>query len=319
MKIENNEKETVLQIRDLTASYRGETDAAISGIRLSLARGEVVGIVGESGSGKTTLLKSIISPNLHKLEIHSGEVLFGDVDLLGCGEKKRKEILGNDIGVIVQNSISSLNPIRTIRRQVRELLKEKKDLGGREADLLASRYLEAMNCPKDILRRYPFQLSGGQRQRTLTAMTMMLHPSVLLADEPTTALDVSVQAKLLGEIRHLAVEHGAGILLITHNMGVVAGIADRIMVMYGGSIVESGETSSILSAPHHPYTRALLNCIPDLHCPKDRPLYRIPDEKQEPSTRGCAFAGRCPECQARCLQETPEPVPVEGGWYACFR
>ena len=150
-------------------------------------------------------------------------------------------------------------------------------------------------------------------------MTMMLHPSVLLADEPTTALDVSIQAKLLGEIKSLALEYGTGVLLITHNMGVVAGIADRIMVMYGGQILESGTTQSILSSPHHPYTRALLNCIPDLHCKKDRPLYRIPDEREKTPEKGCPFAGRCPECQQRCLEERPGRIPVEGGWYACFR
>lgn len=317
--MKTEKKEIILRIQDLTVSYPNQPAPAVSGIRLSLARGEVVGIVGESGCGKTTLLKSIVSPQLHKLRIHSGEVFYQGEDLLHCGEKRRQALLGNAVGVIVQNSISSLNPIRTIRSQVRELLKEKKGLGPREADLLASRFLRAMNCPEDILSRYPFQLSGGQRQRTLTAMTMMLHPSVLLADEPTTALDVSIQAKLLGEIKSLALEYGTGVLLITHNMGVVAGIADRIMVMYGGQILESGTTQSILSSPHHPYTRALLNCIPDLHCEKGRPLYRIPDEREKTPEKGCPFAGRCPECQKRCLEERPGRIPVEGGWYACFR
>lgn len=317
--MEIKKKEMVLQIHDLTVFYPNQANPAVSGIQLSLARGEVVGIVGESGCGKTTLLKSIISPQLHKLRIHSGEVIFQEEDVLHCSEKRRQELLGNEIGIIVQNSISSLNPIRTIRSQVRELLKEKKGLSPQEADLVSSRFLTAMNCPEDILSRFPFQLSGGQRQRTLTAMTMMLHPSVLLADEPTTALDVSIQAKLLGEIKHLALEYGTGILLITHNMGVVAGIADRIMVMYGGQIVESGTTQLILNTPRHPYTRALLNCIPDLHCDKNRPLYRIPDETKKPSQKGCPFAGRCPDRQQRCLEERPPKIPVEGGWYACFR
>lgn len=309
--------ETVLQIHDLTLSYRGTDKKVVSGIELTLQEGEIIGIIGESGCGKTSLLKAVIDPGLHNLEICSGEIRYGETELLKCSPKERKNLLGNEIGFIVQNSISSLNPIRKIRKQVRELMKEKAGMTVREAEDLAGIYMSAMNCPADIMDRYPFQLSGGQRQRTLTAMTMMLHPKVLLADEPTTALDVSVQATLLKQLRHLAKDHGTGILLITHNLGIVAGIADRIIVMYNGVAVESGDTEHILKNPRHPYTQALLHCIPDLNCDRTKPLYCIPD-RGEKTEIGCVFAKRCDQCETRCRETEPPYKEEEGVQYRCF-
>ena len=310
--------DAVLEIRGLTAHYDTVTTPVLRDVSLSLQPGEILGIVGESGCGKTSLLKCIVSPRMHGMTVDAGSICYQGQDLLALNKTQRQALLGNHIGLIVQDSISSLNPIRKIRAQVRELLAEKQGVSAGDADRAAAELLRRIHCPADTLDKYPFQMSGGQRQRALIAMALLLHPGVLLADEPTTALDVTVQAQLLQEIRRLAREHETGVLLITHNFGVVAGIADRICVMYGGRIVESGETDLLLSRPGHPYTQALLQCIPDLKQPRSEELFHIPDGAAARED-GCVFSERCAFCRTRCREEPPPVVQREGGWYACFR
>ena len=309
----------ILEIRGLTARYSTQPAPVLQDVSVSLQPGQITGIVGESGCGKTSLVKCIVSPELHGITVESGSVRYQGQDLLNLNKSQRQRILGNHIGMIVQDSISSLNPIKKIGAQTRELLAEKQGLSRSEADRAAAEMLKRMNCPADTMNKYPFQMSGGQRQRALIAMALLLHPGVLLADEPTTALDVTVQAQILHEMRTLAREHGTGILLITHNFGVVAEIADNICVMYGGRIVEAGETVQMLSHPRHPYTQALLRCIPDMHQPRDRALFHIPDKADRNPGDGCVFSSRCQFCGERCRTEMPPAVSWEGGWYACHR
>lgn len=309
------EKELILH--ELSAHYHGNASQILRNVSLSLKPGQIIGIVGESGCGKTSLLKAIISPELHGIIVDSGSILYSGSELLGLSRAERRTILGNEIGMIVQDSISSLNPIKKIGTQICELLREKRHLAKAEALRQGSEMLFRMGCPPDTMKKYPFQMSGGQRQRALIAMALLLQPGVLLADEPTTALDVTVQAQILKEIRSLADNYGTAVLLITHNFGVVAGIADDIAVMYRGEIVEFGRTEEILHQPRHPYTQALLQCIPDLHQDRSKQLYRIPDAPEKVSA--CRFAPRCEYCREECLHTAPPLQAGKGAWVLCHR
>ncbi len=290
----------------------------LHGVSLEVEQGRIVGLVGESGCGKTTLLKAVIGPGLHGLTVTGGTISYGPQELLGLSGKAYRELLGNEIGMIVQDSISSLNPIKKVRTQIRELLKEKKGIDRETADCMGENLLLRMHCPKDIMGKYPFQLSGGQRQRVIIAMAFLLSPRILLADEPTTALDVTIQAQILQEMLELKEAYHTGILLISHNLGVVSQAADEIGVMYRGEMVEYGETEWILNKPKHPYTQALLRCIPDLARSRGERLYHIPNDGDSRILReGCPFAGRCADCMEICWEKSPDRIETEGGWVRC--
>lgn len=308
----------VLRIENLSAEYAKGGLPVLKNLSLTLEREKIVGIVGESGCGKTTLLKSIVSPRLHGLSVTSGRILFEDQDLAAISKAGRRRLLGNEIGMIVQDSISSLNPIKKIKIQIQELLQEKRGLGKEEAFRRGEELLLSLHCPRDIMNKYPFQLSGGQRQRVIIAMSFLLVPKLLLADEPTTALDVTIQAQILKEMLELKERYGTSILLISHNLGVVSQAADEIGVMYKGELVEYGPSQEILQNPLHPYTKALIRCIPDLGHARTERLYRILDESgEELSEEACCFAGRCEECMPICKKSHPPQVAGEKGFAVC--
>lgn len=268
----------LLEIENLSVRYKKGQEDILKHVFLTLEKGKIIGLVGESGSGKTTLLKAIIGQKLHGLEVTDGTIRYEGRNLLDMPAKEYRQMLGNEIGMIVQDSISSLNPIKKIKFQIQELMLEKRGIKAAEAYQLGKELLMRMHCSENIMEKYPFQLSGGQRQRVIIAMSFLLSPKVLLADEPTTALDVTVQAQILKEMLELKEAYETAVLLISHNLGVVSQAADEIGVMYRGRIVEYGPTSQILEEPQHPYTKALLQCIPDLRHPKGIRLYHIPEE-----------------------------------------
>lgn len=276
---------TLLNINNLRVSYKGTSQPVIHDLSLTLKRGKVLGVVGESGCGKTTLANAIIGALPDNGVIEQGEICFQGKDLLTLTEQERRAIQGNELGMIVQASLSSLNPVRRIGTQFVQLIREKKGLSKADAKALAEEYLRKMRSPEDTLRKFPFQLSGGQRQRVIIAMAFALHPELLVADEPTTALDVTIQAQVLNEMMKLQEAFETGILLISHNLGVIAQVCDEIAVMYDGEIVEYGPADHVLHHPKHPYTIGLINSIPDMTYPRTERLYAMTEaEKQQSMT-----------------------------------
>lgn len=310
---------TLIDIRNLKVQYEGLSWPVLDDISLTLEEGRVLGIVGESGCGKTTLANTIMGVLERVGKVQHGEILFQGKDLLKTSAKEFRFMQGNELGMIVQASLSSLNPVRRIGSQFIQLLCEKTGVSRQEAAVTAIHFLEKMSCQQNILEKFPFQLSGGQRQRVIIAMAFALHPKLLIADEPTTALDVTVQAQVLDEMMKLKKNDQTGILLISHNLGVVAQICDEIAVMYKGKIVEYGDAGTILRYPSHPYTIGLINSIPDLEFDISQPLYNIPDSR-EVIDQGCAFSARCTRCEQRCRYDLPSLRRNERGMLvACWK
>jgi oligopeptide transport system ATP-binding protein len=305
----------MLQVDNLHTHFHTDDGVvrAVDGVSFHLDRGEVLGIVGESGSGKSVTSLSIMGliakpPGRHP----AGRVVFDGMDLLGLPEAKMREIRGDRIAMIFQDPMTSLNPYLTVERQLTEVLEHHRGLSRRAARAQALAVLERVGIP-DAERRlgaYPHEFSGGMRQRVMIAMALLCEPELLIADEPTTALDVTIQAQILELIATLRRSLGMAVLLITHDLGVVAGMADRVLVMYAGRVVETGGIDEIFADPRHPYTRGLLQSVPRLDEDKRAKLVPIaglpPDLSNLPP--GCAFAPRCTDREDACLAENPAPV-----------
>jgi peptide/nickel transport system ATP-binding protein len=306
------EKDPILQIKDLKVSFRSGNRLlpAVDGISFSLHEGEILGIVGESGSGKsvTSLATMGLIPSPPG-KIETGEILFNGRDLTTFSEKDWRAIRGNQISMIFQEPMTSLNPLFTIGNQLMEAIRLHTDLNKRQQKVRSIELLKLVGIPRaeGILNEHPHQLSGGMRQRVMIAMAMACNPKVLIADEPTTALDVTIQAQILALMRDLNKKTNTTIILITHDLGVVAEICERVIVMYAGQIVEQGDVRTILKDPQHPYTKGLLKSVPNLTNKKDR-LYSIPGTVPVPGTiqKGCKFAPRCAEVFGQCHEEAPE-------------
>jgi oligopeptide transport system ATP-binding protein len=309
----------LLQVRDLTVQFHTDDGIvrAVDGVSFDLERGETLGLVGESGCGKSvsalSILRLIPQP---PGRIVRGEVLFDGVDLLKLSESQLRRIRGAQIAMIFQDPLSSLNPVLSIGHQVGEALERHKGLRGRA---LRNRVLELLDLvrlpdPQRILDAYPHQLSGGMRQRAMIAAALSCDPQILIADEPTTALDVTVQDQILELIRDLADQFHAAIILITHNLGVVAGMADRVNVMYAGQIVETGPVDEIFADPAHPYTQGLLASIPRLDRPLGERLRPIEGTPAVPigELLGCPFAPRCEYATEQSRTELPTLEPYQG-------
>ena len=306
----------LLEVAGLKTWFRaeGEIARAVDGVTFSLARGETLAIVGESGSGK-----SVTSLSIMRLiptppgEIADGAVRFRGRDLLALPETEMRRIRGNEIGMIFQGPMSSLNPLLTVGEQISEVVRLHRGLGRNAAWRHAVEMLSLVKIPDPHRRatEYPHRLSGGMRQRVMIAMALACHPALLIADEPTTALDVTIQAQILELIRALQTEMQMSVLFITHNLGVVAQIADRVAVMYAGRIVEQGTVNEVFARPLHPYTRALLRSIPRVegggHNPARR-LLSIPGQVPSPAHLpvGCSYAPRCELADERCQSLMPE-------------
>jgi oligopeptide/dipeptide ABC transporter ATP-binding protein len=318
--------EVVLEVRDLRTHFvtRRGVGRAVDGVSFDLHRGETLGLVGESGCGKSVTCLSIV--RLHPrpaARIVGGQVRFGGVDLLALPESIMRRYRGRHLAMILQDPMTALNPVFTIGNQLAEPLRLHGGLRGRR---LWQRAAEAMRlvripAPEARLRAYPHQLSGGMRQRAVGAIALSCEPDVLIADEPTTALDVTIQAAYLALLREIQARTGLAILFVTHDFAVVARMCDRVAVMYAGRIVELGDTATVLARPAHPYTEALLRSVPDLDAPPAR-LYSI--EGQPPSiyapAPGCPFAPRCPLVEPRCRVEFPPArTPAPGQTVSCWR
>jgi oligopeptide/dipeptide ABC transporter ATP-binding protein len=317
----------LLEVRALHTEFRTGAGLvrAVDGISYTVEHGETVAIVGESGSGKSVSALSILRliPDPPGL-ITGGEILFDGKDLRRLAETEMRDIRGRDIGMVFQEPMTSLNPVLTIGRQITETLEQHQGANRVTADRRAIELLEMVGIadPKRRLRQYPHQLSGGMRQRVMIAIALACNPKLIIADEPTTALDVTIQAQILELMKTLARRFNVAQIIITHNLGVVARYATRVNVMYAGRIVESGSADSIYHAPRHPYTMALLRSVPRLDQPRRARL--DPVDGQPPDlTRldgGCAFRPRCRFAVERCAREQPALEPVESGHLAaCFR
>lgn len=316
----------ILQINDLKVAFQSgkKSVPAVDGISFELKKGEILGIVGESGSGKSvtslTAMGLIPSP---PGKIEKGEIIFDGKDLTGLSEKEWRKIRGNQISMIFQEPMTSLNPLFTIGNQLKEAISLHTKLSKAEVKVRSIELLRLVGIPRaeGILQEYPHQLSGGMRQRVMIAMAMACNPKVLIADEPTTALDVTIQAQILALMKDLNKKTDTSIILITHDLGVVAEICERVIVMYSGQIVEQGDVKTILKDPQHPYTKGLLKSVPDLRGKKDR-LYSIPGSVPAPGTikKGCRFAARCAESFGQCHEDTPALYKTEklGHVVRCF-
>ncbi|MBI0432671.1 ABC transporter ATP-binding protein [Roseomonas sp. KE0001] len=302
---------SLLEISNLTTAFateRGEV-TAIEDVSFSLEEGEILGIVGESGSGKSVTALTVMGllPR-PPARIVSGSVRFAGQELTGLSERQMQKVRGPGIAMIFQEPMTSLNPVFRIGEQIMETIRAHERLSPWALRDRALRMLEKVGIPSAARRMddYPHQLSGGQRQRVMIAMALACNPKLLIADEPTTALDVTIQAQILDLLMDLRDEFGMAIMIITHNMGVVAETADRVMVMYAGRIVEQSPVTTLFDRPLHPYTRGLLDCVPSLE--QDRPrLVAIPGSLPEPARRpsGCRFRPRCGHAVAACAEAIP--------------
>lgn len=315
-------KEKMLAIKDLAISfntYAGELHA-VRGIEFDLYKGETLAIVGESGSGKSVSTKAIMSLLPKKsTTIHSGEILFQDQDLLTCTEKEMQHIRGKDIAMIFQDPMTSLNPTMTIGKQIMEPLIIHQNMSKENAQARALKLLELVGIPmpEKRIKQYPHQFSGGMRQRVMIAIALACNPRVLIADEPTTALDVTIQAQIIDLMKELQVKMDTSIIFITHDLGVVASVADRVAVMYAGKIVEVGTVDEIFYNPQHPYTWGLLASMPTLEI-GNQDLYAIPGSPPNllHVPTGDAFASRNQYALAIDFEEEPPMFQVSPTHYA---
>jgi oligopeptide/dipeptide ABC transporter ATP-binding protein len=314
----------LLRVDGLTIGFQTETNVirVIEGVSFSISAGETLGLVGESGCGKSvtaqTLMRLLPMP---PARIESGRILFEGEDLVAAGEKRLRALRGDRMGMIFQEPMTSLNPTMSVGAQISEVLLLHRGMTASDARAKAIAGLAevGIGSPERRYDQYPHQLSGGLRQRVMIAMALACRPALLIADEPTTALDVTVQAQILDLIARLKRELGLAILLITHDLGVVAEVCDRVAVMYAGSIVETGPTATVLAHPHHPYTAGLLASSPR-HAQRGKDLPTIPGTVPAPGTRGagCAFASRCPRAQPRCADQRPSLAATGATSVACW-
>jgi peptide/nickel transport system ATP-binding protein len=310
----------LVEIRDLRVAFAGQP--ALHGVDLSLAPGEAVGLVGESGCGKSVTWLAALGLLPGKAQV-AGSVRLGGQELLGAPPATLDRVRGKRIAMIFQDPSSSLNPVHRIGRQVAEALSLHRGMGGAAARAEAARLLDQVGIPGAARRldAYPHELSGGQNQRVMIAMALAGRPEVLVADEPTTALDVTIQAQILELLQALRRETGMALVLISHDLGVVSETCDRVCVMYAGRIVEQAPVGRLLESPGHPYTRGLLGALPPLDGPR-RPLLAIRGSVPEPWAMppGCPFAPRCPLHAAACDAAVPPLLPRGSGQLAaCIR
>lgn len=308
-------QDTLLSIKDLTVHYvlHSGTNKAINNISLDIRRGETFGLVGETGAGKTTIALSILRLlPVPPSKVLGGSILFGGEDLFKISEKKMKTIRGNKISMIFQDPMTALNPIDKVGDQIAEGIMLHQNVDKREAREKACEILEMVGIPRERYDEYPHQFSGGMKQRIIIAIAMVCRPELIIADEPTTALDVTIQAQVLDMINNIKNELGTSMLLITHDLGVVAEMCERMAVIYAGEIVECGTVDQVFDDTLHPYTKGLFGSLPRLTGDKvklEPILGMMPDPANLPE--GCKFADRCPARTERCRRELPELREME--------
>ena len=318
--------EPILKVKGLCTEFKTVDSRvrAVDGVDLELYPGETLGIVGESGCGKSVTALSIMQLLPKGVgQVVGGEILFDGKDMLKLSQKELLSLHGRDMAMIFQEPMTSLNPVYTIGYQLSEVLRyhmgmNKKDAWQKSIDLLKD---VGVSRPEQIVRSYPHELSGGMLQRVMIAMGLSCNPKLLIADEPTTALDVTIQAQILELMGKLKEEYNTAILMITHNMGVVAEVCDRVIVMYAGYVVEMAEVNELFDHPSHPYTQGLLKCIPNIN--EDREVLDTIEGTVPPPyamPKGCRFAPRCPYATPECEASKPELYDIGGGHTCrCFR
>ena len=295
---------------------------AVDGVNFEIAEGEAFGLVGETGCGKSVTALSVLRLVDPPGRIVGGEIFFEGVDLLRVTEKEMRQVRGNKIGMIFQDPISSLNPVMTVGFQLKEPIKLHKGVSEQKAEQLATEMLERVRIPdpRKVMKCFPHELSGGMQQRVMIGIALSCHPKLIIADEPTTALDVTIQAQILRLIRDLREELNSSMLMITHNLGVVSKYCDRVGVMYAGSLVEICDVGSLFSEAIHPYTRGSIEAIPKVSEEREvLPVIagRIPDIIHPPP--GCKFHPRCKEASRTCSEKKPDLLEVKPGhWVACI-
>lgn len=314
----------LLEIKNLKTEFETKkgTVCAVNGVDFSVDKGEVVAIVGESGSGKSVTSLSVMRllGKSAKIKV-TGQALFKGENILDRSEKEMQEMRGKMLSMIFQEPMTSLNPVFTVGKQISEAIIKHDKVSKAEAKNRAIEMLRLVGIPSPETRvnNYPHQLSGGMRQRVMIAMALSCNPELLIADEPTTALDVTIQAQILDLMLELKEKLGTAILLITHDLGVVAEVADKVVVMYCGRVVEKANVKELFRDSKHPYTKGLLNSIPKIDEDAER-LFIIPGTVPNPLNlpSGCAFRDRCPNCMERCEKEQPDLYNLDGREVRCF-
>jgi peptide/nickel transport system ATP-binding protein/oligopeptide transport system ATP-binding protein len=310
--------EPILRVSDLEVSFATDEGLvrAVDGVTFELAAGEVLAVVGESGCGKSVTAMTLLGLTRSANARFAGAAYYGDTELLGASDAELQQIRGAEIAMVFQDSASSLNPVQRVGRQIAEQIQAHEKVTDAQARERAIELLERVGIPNARKRvdAYPFEMSGGMRQRVMIALALSCDPSVLIADEPTTALDVTIQAQILERFRELVAQMGASVILVTHDLGVVTDIADRIAVMYAGRIVEQGALDEIFYDPQHPYTWGLLGSIPRLDRPRPKRLPTIPGLPPSLADRpqGCHLRPRCPHEFDQCAKTPPLVARVPG-------
>ena len=309
---EITENTELLEVKDLVVRYKTdlETVAAVNGISFTLKKGETIGLVGETGAGKTTTALSILRLLPERTgKIEKGQIIFDGQDLLTYDKKNMRDVRGEKIAMIFQDPMTSLNPVMTIGAQIKEALTfhNHENLSNEELEARTGEVLEMVGIPASRKNEYPHQFSGGMKQRVVIAIALVCEPDLLISDEPTTALDVTIQAQVLKMMKDLRERLGTAMIMITHDLGIVAQVCDKVAVMYAGEIVEQGTLADVFTGEnHHPYTVGLFGAIPNINdeTPRLKPIDGLmPDPTNLP--KGCSFSPRCPHCTERCLQEKP--------------
>ena len=310
----------MLKVEDLTVHYMGRKIVrALEGVSIEIKKGEIMGVVGESGSGKTTLGLSILKLLPPNGRIVGGRIYLDDLDITGMSEEKMREIRGRQISMVFQDPMTSLDPLMSIGDQITETIVTHEKVSKSEAEKKALSLLEAVGISGDRFKDFPHQLSGGMRQRVMIAMALSLNPKLIVADEPTTALDVIVQDQIMDLFRNLRERFGVAFMLISHDLSLELEVADRIAVMYGGWLVELSESSRIAEDPLSPYTKELLAAIPNIEL-EDQKLRFIPGNPPDLSNPppGCRFHPRCPNRMDVCREKEPPVSNIEGRMVRCW-
>jgi peptide/nickel transport system ATP-binding protein len=318
-----NKSQNLLDIKNLTIHYKIDegTVYAVEDLELSLGYGETLGFVGETGAGKTTTALGIMQlvPNPPG-KIVSGEILFEGENLLGKSEKEMRDIRGSKIAMIFQDPMTSLNPVITVGEQIAEMVQLHEKITKADALKKAELMLETVGIRKERAKDYPHQFSGGMKQRVVIAIALACNPCLLIADEPTTALDVTIQAQVLELMKKLKEQYKTSMIMITHDLGIVAEICDKVAIMYAGNVVEYADKRELYLNPLHPYTNGLFNSIPDLDSDQEELeviMGLTPDPTNLP--KGCPFHPRCPKAMAKCSLSKPKKFEVEKGHFvSCF-
>ncbi|KEQ26714.1 ABC transporter ATP-binding protein [Paenibacillus tyrfis] len=314
----------LLEVKNLKTHFKteGGVVASVNGVSFTVSKGETLAIVGESGCGKSVTSLSIMGLVASPGKVVGGEILLEGENLLGKSHKEMRKLRGNKLSMIFQEPMTSLNPVFTIGNQLGEVFRNHQNADKKQARAKSIAMLESVGIPQadKVVDYFPHQLSGGMRQRVMIAMALACHPALLIADEPTTALDVTIQAQILELLKGLSKDRDTGVVLITHDLGVVAEMADRVVVMYAGEVVEEADVFELFARPRHPYTKGLLGSLPKLDEQREEldSIYgSVPNPLNMPG--GCAFHPRCPVATEHCKSNVPMLEPVAAGhWARCF-